>query len=91
MSTFRIQEFASLGGVTVRALNHYDRLSSDPRVKKAFFIVEQNGAQLAELATLFGSGDLKCFCQSRAAARRHRPCLNGAITGPPGKIVILTQ
>jgi DNA-binding transcriptional MerR regulator len=26
MSTFRIQEFAKLGGVTVRALHHYDRL-----------------------------------------------------------------
>jgi MerR family transcriptional regulator, thiopeptide resistance regulator len=26
MSTFRVQEFAKLGGVTVRALHHYDRL-----------------------------------------------------------------
>ena len=26
MSTFRIQEFATLAGVTVRALHHYDRL-----------------------------------------------------------------
>jgi DNA-binding transcriptional MerR regulator len=26
MSTFRIQEFAKLAGVTVRALHHYDRL-----------------------------------------------------------------
>jgi MerR family transcriptional regulator, thiopeptide resistance regulator len=26
MTTFRIQEFAKLGGVTVRALHHYDRL-----------------------------------------------------------------
>ena len=26
MSTFRIQEFAKLGGITVRALHHYDRL-----------------------------------------------------------------
>ena len=26
MSTFRIQEFAKLGGVTIRALHHYDRL-----------------------------------------------------------------
>jgi hypothetical protein len=26
MNTFRIQEFAKLAGVTVRALHHYDRL-----------------------------------------------------------------
>ncbi|MGA2051411.1 MAG: MerR family transcriptional regulator [Terracidiphilus sp.] len=26
MGTFRIQEFAKLAGVTVRALHHYDRL-----------------------------------------------------------------
>jgi DNA-binding transcriptional MerR regulator len=26
MRTFRIQEFAKLAGVTVRALHHYDRL-----------------------------------------------------------------
>ncbi|HKO20596.1 MAG TPA: hypothetical protein VJU82_17100 [Acidobacteriaceae bacterium] len=72
MSTFRIQEFARRGGVTVRALNHYDRLSSDPRVKKAFFIVEQNGAQLAELATLL-LPEVEKFRQSRTAAGRRRP------------------
>jgi len=30
MSTFRIQEFARLRGVTVRTLHHDDRLTTDP-------------------------------------------------------------
>ena len=34
MRTFRIQEFAELGGVTVRALHHYDRLKLLSRAQR---------------------------------------------------------
>ena len=43
--------------------------SSDPRVKKAFFIVEANGEELAYMAGLFDSGVLKTFVKAEAAAR----------------------
>jgi hypothetical protein len=38
--------------------------STDPRVKSAFFIVEQNGDQLASLGKLFDSGKLKAFVKA---------------------------
>jgi len=50
--------------VTVLTLHRYDRLSSDPRVKKAFSVAEQNGAQRSEPATLFASGEPKSFVKA---------------------------
>ena len=76
--------------MTVRTLHHYDRLSSDPRVKNAFFIVEQNGAQRSEPATLFASGELKSYLKAELPLEDADRAYNGSITGHPGKIVIRT-
>jgi NADPH:quinone reductase-like Zn-dependent oxidoreductase len=65
--------------------------NSDPRVKSAFFIVEQNGAQLAELSGLFDSGELRSFVKAELQMEEADRGYNGPITGPPGKIVIRTQ
>lgn len=65
--------------------------TNDPRVKSAFFIVEQNGAQLAELATLFDSGELRSFVKAELPLEDADGAYNGSITGHPGKIVIRTQ
>jgi NADPH:quinone reductase-like Zn-dependent oxidoreductase len=65
--------------------------TNDPRVKSAFFIVEQNGAQLAELATLFDSGELRSFVKAELPLEDADRAYNGSITGHPGKVVIRTQ
>src|SRR5260221_12091034 len=38
--------------------------STDPRIKSAFFIVGQDGEQLASLGKLFDSGELKDFVKA---------------------------
>ncbi len=65
--------------------------NSDPRVKNAFFIVEQNGFQLAELASLFDTGQLKSFVKAELQMEQADLGYNGSIAGHPGKIVIQTQ
>lgn len=65
--------------------------NTDPRVKSAFFIVEQNGAQLAELGRLFDTGELRSFVKAELPMEDADRAYNGAIVGRPGKIVIRTQ
>jgi NADPH:quinone reductase-like Zn-dependent oxidoreductase len=64
--------------------------SSDPRVKKAFFIVEANGEQLAYMAELLDSGVLKAFVKAEVPLENAARAYAGSVTGNPGKIVILT-
>ena len=65
--------------------------NTDPRVKSAFFIVEQNGQQLAELGKLFDSGELKAFVKAELPMEDADRAYNGSITGKPGKLVIRTR
>jgi NADPH:quinone reductase-like Zn-dependent oxidoreductase len=65
--------------------------NGDPRVKDAFFLVEQNGAQLAELARLFDSGELRSFVKAELQMEEADRAYNGAVVGHPGKIVIRTR
>lgn len=60
-------------------------------MKEAFFIVEQNGAQLSEPATLFASGEPKSFVKAELPLEDADRAHNGSITGHRGKIVIRTQ
>jgi NADPH:quinone reductase-like Zn-dependent oxidoreductase len=64
--------------------------SSDPRVKKAFFIVEANGEQLAYMAELFDSGVLKAFVKAEVPLENADRAYAGSVAGKPGKIVIRT-
>jgi NADPH:quinone reductase-like Zn-dependent oxidoreductase len=59
--------------------------NNDPRVKHAFFIVEQNGAQLAELSGLFDSGELRSFVKAELQMEEADRGYNGPITGPLGR------
>ena len=51
-------------------------------MKEAFFIVEQNGAQLSEPATLFASGEPKSFVKAELPLEDTNRAYDGAITGP---------
>jgi len=65
--------------------------STDPRAKSAFFIVEQDGEQLAALAKLFDSGKLKAFVKAELPMEEADHAYSGSITGKPGKLVIRTR
>lgn len=65
--------------------------NNDPRVKDAFFIVEQSGAQLAELTRLFDSGELKSFVKAELQMGEADRAYNNPIAGHPGKIVLRTH
>ena len=60
----------------------------DPRVKNAFFIVEQSGEQLASMAERFDSGMLKAFVKAEVPLENADSAYAGAIKGNPGKIVV---
>jgi NADPH:quinone reductase-like Zn-dependent oxidoreductase len=62
--------------------------STDTRVKNAFFIVEQDGKQLAELSKLFESGKLKAFVKTELPMEEADHAYNSPIAGGPGKLVI---
>jgi NADPH:quinone reductase-like Zn-dependent oxidoreductase len=62
--------------------------SADRRVKSAFFIVEQNGEQLASLRELFDSGKLKAFVKAELPIEEANHAYGGSFTGNPGKLVI---
>jgi NADPH:quinone reductase-like Zn-dependent oxidoreductase len=62
--------------------------STDPRVKSAFFIVEQDGEQLASLGKLFDSGELKAFVKAELPIEEADHAYSGSIAGNPGKLVI---
>lgn len=65
--------------------------NADSRVKSAFFIVEQDGGQLAALAKRFGSGELKAFVKAELPMEEADRAYNGSVTGHPGKIVLRTR
>ncbi len=65
--------------------------STDPRVKSAFFIVEQDGEQLAALCELFDSGKLKAFVKAELPMEEADHAYNGSIAGNPGKLIIRTK
>ena len=65
--------------------------STDPRVKSAFFIVEQDGEQLAALCKLFDSGKLKAFVKAELPMEEADRAYNGSIAGNPGKLIIRTK
>ena len=65
--------------------------SADPRAKSAFFIVEQDGEQLAALGRLFDSRKLKAFVKAEMPMEEADRAYSGSITGNPGKLVIRTR
>ena len=65
--------------------------STDPRVKSAFFIVEQDGAQLATLGTLFDSGVLRAFVKAGLPMEEADRAYSGSVAGNPGKLVLQTN
>ena len=62
--------------------------STDPRVKGAFFIVEQNGEQLTRLGKLFDSGELRAFIKAELPMEEADRAFRGTIAGDPGKVVL---
>ena len=62
--------------------------STDERIKKAFFIVEQNGQQLASLGKLFDSGNLKASIKAEVPLEKADAAYSGSVTGHPGKLII---
>ena len=54
---------------------------SDERIKSAFFIVEPNGKQLAEVAGLLESGELRTFIKAEVALGE----APSAYAGAPGR------
>ena len=65
--------------------------STDPRVKSAFFIVEQDGEQLALLGKLFDSGELKAFVKAELPMEEADHAYSGSIAGNHGKLIIRTK
>jgi NADPH:quinone reductase-like Zn-dependent oxidoreductase len=65
--------------------------TTDPRVKNAFFIVEQDGEQLASLSKLFDSGAVKAFVKAELPMEEADHAYSGLIAGKPGKLVIRTK
>jgi NADPH:quinone reductase-like Zn-dependent oxidoreductase len=65
--------------------------NTDPRVKSAFFIVEQDGEQLAALGKLFDSGELKAFVKAELPMEEADHAYSGSIAGNPGKVIIRTK
>src|SRR5215469_3624513 len=65
--------------------------STDPREKSAYFIVEQDGEQLASLGKLFDSGELKAFVKAELPMEEADRAYSGSIAGNPGKLIIRTK
>jgi NADPH:quinone reductase-like Zn-dependent oxidoreductase len=65
--------------------------STGPRVKSAFFIVEQDGEQLAALGKLFDSEELKAFVKAELPMEEADHAYSGSIAGHPGKLIIRTK
>lgn len=65
--------------------------STDPRVKSAFFIVEEDGEQLSALGKLFDAGQLKAFVKAELPMEEADHAYSGTIVGNPGKVVIRTR
>ena len=65
--------------------------NTDSRVKNAFFIVEQDGEQLAALGTLFDSGELKAFVKAELPMEEADHAYSGSIAGNAGKVIIQTK
>jgi len=65
--------------------------STDPREKSAYFIVEQDGEQLASLGKLFDSGELKAFVKAELPMEEADHAYSGSIAGNHGKLIIRTK
>jgi len=64
--------------------------NTEPRVKDAFFIVDQDGKQLAALAKLLDSGELKAFVKAELPMEEAGHAYSGSVAGKPGKVVLRT-
>lgn len=62
--------------------------NTDPRVKSAFFIMEQNGEQLTTLGKLFSSGELRAFVKAELPMEEADLAYRGAVARRPGKVVL---
>jgi len=65
--------------------------STDPREKSAYFIVEQDGEQLASLSKLFDSGELKAFVKAELPMEEADHAYSSSIAGNRGKLIIRTK
>jgi NADPH:quinone reductase-like Zn-dependent oxidoreductase len=65
--------------------------SIDSREKTGFFIVEQDGEQLAFLGKLFDSGKLITFVKAELPMEEADHAYDGSIAGNPGKLIIRTN
>ncbi len=67
--------------------------TQDERTKKAFFIVEPNGGQLAEIAHLLAAGELRCFVGAEVPFANASDAYRNALPGRrgPGKVVVSLQ
>jgi hypothetical protein len=55
-------------------------------VKKAFFIVEANGEQLAYMSRLFDSGVLKALLKAELPLENAGRAYAGSVVGAPAKL-----
>jgi len=62
--------------------------SSDTRVKDSFFIVEQDGGQLAALAELFDTGKLKPFVKGELPMEEADRAYSSVVFRSTGKVVL---
>lgn len=68
--------------------------TKDERIEKAFFIVEPIAKQLAEVAMLLDSKQLKCFVATVVPLERASDAYTGSIPGKLGRgkiVVSVTQ
>ena len=59
--------------------------------KECFFIVEQDGEQLASLSKRFDSVELKAFVKAELPMEEADHAYSGSIAGNPGKLIIRTK
>jgi NADPH:quinone reductase-like Zn-dependent oxidoreductase len=62
--------------------------STEERIKQAFFIVEQDGEQLASLGKPFDSGQLKASLKAEVPLEEAEAAYSGFVTCGPEKLVI---
>src|ERR1700741_5356028 len=65
--------------------------STDPRVKSAFFIVEQDGEQLAALGKHFDSGELKAFVKAEVLMEEADHADSGSVAVGARQLIIRTK
>jgi NADPH:quinone reductase-like Zn-dependent oxidoreductase len=67
--------------------------SDDPRLKKAFFIVEPNQAQLVEVAKELDAGKLRTFVKATVPLEEAEQAYQGGLSRKPepGKVVVVVK